>query len=93
MYTYVHTYEIPMTGVRWNRVNRHLKVIDLASGNLRNRHQLKCSFTQSAFRTSPTRCIIGFKTLVIDTNINSIILKRTISDTKYGLFDGGIVME
>ena len=43
--------------VRWDRVNRHFKVIDLAGGNMWNRHQLECDFNQSAFRIRPTCCI------------------------------------
>jgi hypothetical protein len=38
------------------RVNRHFKVIDLASGNLWNRHRLECGFNQSAFSIS---CIMN----------------------------------
>uniref|UniRef100_A0A8C7PXT3 Beta-galactosidase n=1 Tax=Oncorhynchus mykiss TaxID=8022 RepID=A0A8C7PXT3_ONCMY len=41
--------------VRWNRVNRHFNIIDLAGGNLSNRHRLECGFNQSAFRIRPTR--------------------------------------
>ena len=43
--------------VRWNRVNRHFNIIDLAGGNLWNRLRLVCGFNQSAFRIRPTRCI------------------------------------
>ena len=39
---------------RWNRVNRHFKVIDLAGDNLWNRYRLECAFNQSAFRIRPT---------------------------------------
>ena len=42
---------------RWNRVNRHFNVIDLAGGNLWNRHRLECDFNHSAFRIRPNRCI------------------------------------
>jgi hypothetical protein len=50
--------------VRWNRVNRHFNVIDLAGGNLWNRHQLECGFNQSAFRIRPT-CCINFSTPIL----------------------------
>jgi hypothetical protein len=46
--------------VRWNRVNRHFNVIDLAGGNLWNRHLLEWGFNQSAFRIRPTHCIIMY---------------------------------
>jgi hypothetical protein len=39
--------------VRWNSVNRHFNLIDLAGG----RHRLECIFNQSAFRIRPTHCI------------------------------------
>ena len=47
--------------VRWNRVNRHFKIVDLAGGKLWN--QLECGFNQSAFRFRPTRCIIYYNDL------------------------------
>ena len=43
--------------VKWNRVKRHFNIIDLAGGNLWNRHRLERAFNQSAFRIRPTRCI------------------------------------
>jgi hypothetical protein len=43
--------------VRLNRVNRHFNIIDLAGGNLLNRHWVECGFNQSAFRIRPTRGI------------------------------------
>ena len=45
-------------------VNRHLNVIDLADGNLWNRHRLECGFNQSAFRIRPTCCTNGQYTMV-----------------------------
>jgi hypothetical protein len=53
--------------VRWKRVNRHFNTIDLAGGNLWNRHWLECGFNQSAFRIRPTRCINVHKGLCLHT--------------------------
>ena len=42
--------------VRWNRVNRHFNVLDLAGGNLWNRHRLEC-FNQSVLAYLSTECL------------------------------------
>ena len=39
--------------VRWNRVNRHFNIIDLAGGKLWNRQQLAWGFNLSAFTIRP----------------------------------------
>ena len=38
--------------------NRYINVIDLAGGNLWNRHWLECALNQSAFKIKPTCCTI-----------------------------------
>ena len=48
---------------QWNRMNRYFNVIDLAGGNMWNRHCLECGFSQSAFRIRPTHCIVSYNSL------------------------------
>ena len=68
--------------VRWNRVNRHFNVIDLAGGNLWIRHRLECGFNPSAFWIRPIRYIIRIINWVVralNANWLTAVVYQTVS--------------
>ena len=64
--------------VRWNRVIKHFHVIDLAGGNLWNRHCLECGFNQSASRIRPTCCINWIKCTFLLTIILFVMFQHSL---------------
>ena len=70
--------------VRWNRVNWHFNIIDLAGGNLWNRHWLEWGFNQSAFRIRPTSCM---KYFILDNLIWQVLFVSVIVRTSLLEYD------